>query len=536
MQRSITPVGLMLTSVSAIIGSGWLFSAYYSAKLAGPAAIFSWILGGLAVILVACVFAELCATLPITGSSTRIPRFTHGTIASFLFSWIIWLSYAAFAPTETQAVIQYLRFYYPSIASPTGALTSNGYILATVLMFAINAINFYSVRWLIRVNSFLTVLKLIIPTFMALVLLVVYFTATKEVTAVTTNLITDSFMPFGTKGIFYALAVGGIVFSFNGFKQAAEMAGEAKNPSFALPFAIVGSVVVCLVIFLLLQTALLSAIIPENIKNGWGNLDLPGGTSPFVALFYQRDVRWVMPVLYFGAIVAPLAAGLMYVGSAARSLYGISKGKQLPSFLQIMNTHGNPVYAMLLNFCIGMLMFAPLPGWDKMVAFLTSLITVTYSIGPINLLALREQLPDHARPFRLPFVKIWALISFYICNLLTYWTGWETVSKMGLAMGVGLAILLAYKFFSKEARDLKLDWYPATWLWPYFIGLTALSYLSSFGGGIGVIPFGWDFAVMAVFSFVVMQLAMKFKLPSAVTQKYVAEALEVKPVVVAAET
>jgi amino acid transporter len=86
--RSITPIGLLLASVSAIVGSGWLFSAYYSAKLAGPAAIFSWILGGVAVICVAFVFAELCAMLPITGSSTRIPRFTHGTLVSFLFAWM----------------------------------------------------------------------------------------------------------------------------------------------------------------------------------------------------------------------------------------------------------------------------------------------------------------------------------------------------------------------------------------------------------------------------------------------------------------
>jgi amino acid transporter len=134
MQRSIKPLGLLFTSVSAIIGSGWLFSSYYSAQLAGPAAILSWIIGGSAVVCVAFVFAELCALLPISGSSTRIPLFTHGTLVSFLFSWIIWLSYVALTPTEVQAMLQYASFYFPNLISASGGLSTKGYMAATFLM------------------------------------------------------------------------------------------------------------------------------------------------------------------------------------------------------------------------------------------------------------------------------------------------------------------------------------------------------------------------------------------------------------------
>lgn len=538
-KRSITPIGLLLTSISAIIGSGWLFSAFYSAKLAGPAALISWIIGAAAAICIAFVFAELCAMLPITGSSTRIPRFTHGNLVSFLFSWIIWLSYISFAPTETQAVIQYLRFYFPSITYHSGALTSNGYICASVIMVVINIINFYSVRWLIRVNSFLTILKIIVPTTISLLLITVYLAHHDATTLATHAAIainaantgasvganSSNFMPFGLKGVFYALVVGGIVFSFNGFKQAAEMAGEAENPGFALPFAIVGSVVVCLFVFLLLQTSFLSGLKPENLIHGWKQLSLVGGTSPFVSLLYQNNMLWAVPILYFGAIVAPLAAALMYIGSAARSLYGISKSGQLPFFLQTRNAHGNPVYAIGLNFVLGMLMFAPLPGWDQMVAFLTSLLAITYSIGPISLLALRHQLPQQHRPFRLPFVKIWATVAFYISTLLVYWNGWLIISKMGVALASGIIALVAYRLFSKNARKLNLDWHAATWLWPYLIGLTGLSYLGSFGGGRGIMPFGWDCLVIAIFSLVIMMLAMKFKLPSIKTEEHVAKAI-----------
>lgn len=84
-KRSISPFALLLTSVSAILGSGWLFVSYYTAELAGPSAILSWLIGGFTAVIIAFVFAELCAMLPITGSSTRIPYYTHGTLISFLF-------------------------------------------------------------------------------------------------------------------------------------------------------------------------------------------------------------------------------------------------------------------------------------------------------------------------------------------------------------------------------------------------------------------------------------------------------------------
>lgn len=514
--RSITPIGLLLTSVSAIIGSGWLFSAYYSAKLAGPAAIISWVLGGAAVVCVAFVFAELCAMLPITGSSTRIPRFTHGTLVSFLFAWIIWLSYVSLAPTEVQAVIQYLRFYFVGLTEASGALTHKGYFVATLLMLGISTINVYSIRWLVRFNSLLTIVKLIVPIFLALLLIILYFSPHQVA-----HPDGSAFMPLGIHGVVSALAVGGIIFAFNGFKQAAEMAGEAKNPGFALPFAIIGSVTLCLIVFLLLQTSFLSALQPENLQKGWEYLTLPGDTSPFASLFYEHHLYWILPFLYFGAVIAPLAAGLMYIGSSARSLYGISKNNQLPAMLQITNVYGNPARAIAVNFVIGMLMFAPLPGWDKMVGFLTSLLAITYGIGPINLLALRYQYPHLHRPFRLPWAPLWTTTAFYICNLLAYWSGWVIISKLSIALGLGIAVLISHRMTSKEARKISLHWREAIWLWPYFIGLTFISYLGNFGDGKAIIPFGWDFAIIAIFSILIMWLAVKLRLPSEETQKHI---------------
>ena len=83
-KRSISSISLLFASISAILGSGWLFAAYYTAQLAGPGAFLAWILGGVAVIIIAYTYAEISAMIPVTGSTARIPRYTHGTIVSFV--------------------------------------------------------------------------------------------------------------------------------------------------------------------------------------------------------------------------------------------------------------------------------------------------------------------------------------------------------------------------------------------------------------------------------------------------------------------
>lgn len=514
-KRSISPFALLLTSVSAILGSGWLFATYYTSELAGPSAIFAWLIGGIATIIIAFVFAELCTMLPITGASIRIPHYTHGTLVSFLFSWIIWLFYASLASTEVQAVLQYLNYFFPSLIHNDGGLTTLGYFLASVLMIAISAINISSLRWLLRFNNSLTILKISIPTVVAVVILTLCFSPSRLIHPAHT-----SFMPYGMHGIFSAVTTGGIVFAFSGFKQACEMAGEAKNPTRALPLAIIGSVIICLIIYLLLQSAFLSSLLPINLIHGWAHLDLQGGRSPITAIVHQRHLDILLPLLYLGAIIGPLAAALMYTGSGGRALYSMSKNNHIPLLFQRLTTQGNPSIAIFTNFVLGMCLFAPLPGWNRMIAFLTSLMALTYGVAPICLLALRQQLPQRLRPFRLPAVTLWTAGAFYICTLLTYWSGWMIISKLGFTLFIGLTILVIHRYFIQPDKRFSFHWRASIWIWPYFLGMTLISYLGNFGGGKEIIPFGWDFIVIGVFCIFTLWLAMKFKLPAELTQRF----------------
>lgn len=513
MQRSISTFGLLLTSVSAIIGSGWLFSAYYTTTIAGPAAILSWVIGGTFVTIVAFVFAEICGMLPVSGSSTRIPQYTHGMTVSFMFAWMIWLSYLALMATEVQAVIQYASFYFPNLTHSNGGLTGPGYLTALVLMFLVSLINTYSIRWLIRCNNFLTLLKVLIPIILVVIILVHFFSPQHVIHPGDTQ-----FMPTGMAGVFGAISTGGIIFAFNGFKQAAEMAGEAKNPGRSVPFAIVGSVVFCLVLFLLIQFSFLSSLDAHNLLNGTANLILSNNNSPLASIIQQDHYSTMLPLLYVGAIIAPLAAGLMYCSSASRSLFGMSKNGYLPSFFQKVSAHGNPIYATVINFFAGMCLFAPLPGWNEMVAFLTSLLAITYAVGPICMLALRAQVPNQKRPLRLPCGKLWAFLAFYICTLLAYWSGWEVLNKMIFAILFGVVFLGIYRIFATHKIHLHVK--ESLWVWPYFIGIVLFSYLGNYGGK-NVLSLSETFIGIALFCLVIMWIAQRFKLSNGETQKYI---------------
>ncbi len=513
MKRSISTFGLLLTSVSAIIGSGWLFSAYYTASIAGPGATLSWVIGGVFVIIVAFVFAEICGMLPVSGSSTRIPQYTHGMTVSFMFAWMIWLSYLALMATEVQSVIQYTSFYFPNLTHANGGLTPSGYMIAIILMFLVSFINTYSIYWLIRCNSSLTLFKLLIPIILVGIILAHYFSVPAVI-----HPNGSAFLPTGMAGVFGAISSGGIIFAFNGFKQAAEMAGEAKNPGKSVPIAILGSVCICLVLFLLIQFSFLSSLNSSNLLGGWSNIQLGHNNSPLASILEQDGFHDLLPLLYIGAIIAPLAAGLMYCSSASRSLYGMSKNGYLPSFFQKMTPQGNPLNATIINFFAALCLFAPLPGWNTMVAFLTSLLAITYAVGPICLLTLRSQAPNQPRPLRLPFARLWTFIAFYICTLLAYWSGWDVLSKMIFAIAFGVILLFIYRFATQHKVAMHLR--ESIWIWPYFLGIVCFSYLGDYGGQ-GLLNSEQTLVGVALFCLVIMWLANRFKLPNEETQNYI---------------
>src|SRR3954465_12872051 len=175
LRRDIGVVGLLFTSVGSVIGAGWLFGALSASKIAGPAALLSWVIGGGAMILLALVHAELGAMYPVAGGSARFPHYAFGSLAGFAGGWFAFLGAVTTAPIEVEAALQYSTNYVhglTKLSHGTPVLTTTGYPAAGALMLLFSVINVLGVKWLSETNKAAVWWKIAIPVGTVIVLLV----------------------------------------------------------------------------------------------------------------------------------------------------------------------------------------------------------------------------------------------------------------------------------------------------------------------------------------------------------------------------
>ncbi|PIQ42372.1 MAG: amino acid permease [Gammaproteobacteria bacterium CG11_big_fil_rev_8_21_14_0_20_46_22] len=501
LQRSISSFGLLCASVGCMVGSGWLFGAYYAAQITGPAAILSWLLGGGLIIFIALTFSELSSMLPLAGGIARYSHFTHGPMVSFCMSWLAWLSCVAVAPTEVQAILQYGSTYAPGLMHKVGGLpvlTLTGYVVATLLMLVISWCNMMGVKLLTRLNSFMTLWKLLIPIVTIIIIAHVKFS--------THNFVSHHFAPHGLHGILWALPTAGIVFSFLGFREATSLAGEAKLPGKGIPLAVIGSVLICTLLYVLVQVVFIGAV-PASalVHGGWSHLSFSGDMGPFAGIATSLGLGFLVLLIYVDAQVSPFGTAFIYTATTSRLNYAMSVNRYTPQAMLKLNKKGVPALAIMINFIVGMMLFLPLPTWQALVGFQSTAIVLAYGVGPIALLVLRRDAPNLERPFKLPASRVFCAITFTVCNLIAYWTGWETIWRLMLSIAFGLVFFVIYRAYMRQ--KCFSAWRSTWWLLPYFGGLTLISYLGNFGGGLGVLSFGWDFLVIALFSVGTLWLA-----------------------------
>ncbi len=505
-QRTISPIGLLLVGIGSIIGSGWLFGPLYAAQIAGPAAVLSWVIGGLLMIVIALTFAELGSAFPVAGGMIQFAQYSHGPLVSFMIGWMVWISSVAVAPVETLGIVQYLANYIPGLiktVQQTHVLTSTGMIAAAIIMFFMCFLNFYGAQFFSRSNSIITAIKLIVPLLTIGILMSLSFNG---------NNFHDSsnggFAPFGWHGIVAALPLGGVIYSFIGSNTVLQLAGETKNPQRSIPLALIGSMVFCIILYALLQIAFVGAVSPTAFAEGWNKLHYAGDTGPFTGLIAALGLSWFIIVIYAGAMISPFGTGFIFTASTARIGYGLSQIGFMPKALEKLTSHGIPLRAIMLNYVVGLVLFLPFPVWQKLVGFIVSCFILSYIIGPIALVGLRKTQPKTHRPFLLPYATFISLLAFYICNLLIFWTGWNTVSKMMIALSIGIIFFAIHCI--REKNDLwRNEWRSAWWLLPYFGILSLISYLGTFGGGTGVISFGVDFFVVGLLTAVIFYFVLK---------------------------
>jgi len=547
LHREVGFVGLLFASVGSIIGSGWLFGALGASSVAGPAALISWVLGGGGMLLLALVHAELGGMYPVAGGSARFPHYAFGSLIGFAGGWFAFLGAVTTAPIEVEAAIQYASNYISGLTTTSGGtavLTTTGYLVAAGLMLLFSIINVMGVKWLSETNKIAVWWKIAIPviTIFALVLTAFHphnFTSEG-----------GGFMPFGWKGVFLAVASGGVIFSYLGFEQAIQLGGESQNPRRNIPLAVIGSMIIGILLYIALQVAFIAALSSGNLSKGWDAVAFGGKGAvfgPFAGLATVLGLSWLATLLYIDAIISPGGTGLLYVGTSARLSFGMGRNRYIPKGFAQLSTRGVPVLAIAFSFLLGMIVFLPFPGWQQLVGFISSATVLAYGTAPLAMGALRKQEPDRDRPFKLPFGGLLATVAFIVANEVLLFSGWAVVWKLLVAIILGFILLTVSSATSAPENRPSLDWMSGVWLWPYLLGMAVISYLSSFDtstpskvpiislkGPVNDLHFGWDVLAVAIWSVFIYLLAMHVRLPAQRTHEYVgdltAEAEEEKAV------
>ena len=161
----------------------------------------------------------------------------------------------------------------------------------------------------------------------------------------------------------------------------------------------------------------------------------------------------------------------------------------------------------------------PFPAWQLMVGYISSMTVLTYGLGPIVLLVLRRNQPKIKRPFRLWGAEILAPLAFICSNWIIYWTGFNTNSFLFGLVAAGFALYALFYYYVAKKPHKDFGWRYIAWLLPWFGGMWALSALSDIGGGFGVLGFWPGVALVAVWSLIVIALALRSALPAVETAK-----------------
>lgn len=503
-RRDMGPWALMFTGLGSIIGSGWLFGAWRAAGLAGPGAIWAWVLGAAVITTIAITYAELGAMFPESGGMVRYSHYSHGSLVGFIAAWANWIAIVSVIPVEAEASVQYMASWpwdwahalYGQVAGGHSELSHVGLLIAAALVVVYFLVNFWSVKLFAHSNMAITIVKLVIPALTGLSLLASGFHPANLQIGVDGGSHSLDF-----PAILTAVATAGIVFSFNGFQSPVNLAGEARNPGRSLPFAILGSIVIATIVYVLLQVAYLGAVPTEMLAaHGWHGIDF---RSPFAELAILLNLNWLAVLLYADAFVSPSGTGITYTATTARMIYGMERNGTLPRVLgHIHPRFGIPRPAMWLNLGVSFVFLFFFRGWGTLAAVISVATIISYLTGPVSVMTLRRTAPGRHRPFRVPMLSVLAGLGFVFATELLYWARWPLTGGIILLM---IAALPIYFYYQSQAgwQDFRRQLKGAGWLIAYLPCIALVSWAGSAKfGGHDYIRYGWDLGVVALLGLV----------------------------------
>ena len=431
LEKTMGPVTLTALGVGAIIGTGIFVVIGQGAGLAGPGVILAFVLAGVTCAFSALSYAELASAVPVSGSAYTFSYATLGELVAFIIGWDLILEYgvsvAAVAVGWGGNINEFLKaafgFALPVAISKSPEEGGLFNIPAVVVVLGITALLTLGTRESARINAIMVGVKIVILLFF----IVVAFTAFSG----------GHFTPFAPKGIpGIAAAASTIFFAYIGFDAVTTASEETKKPARDLPIAIIGSLLISTVLYVLVSFAAVGIASTKTLAAS----DAPLST----ALREGAGIPWAGAVLSLGALIAITSVVLVIMYGQTRIFFAMCRDGLLPRRLaKVSPRFGTPARITIgFGILIAILAaFVPL----SVIVELTNIGTLfAFVLVNIGVIVLRRTNPGLERPFRVPFVPVFPIIGILLCGYLIVQLPIETKLRFVIWLVIGLIIYFAY--------------------------------------------------------------------------------------------
>ncbi|MCX8514116.1 MAG: hypothetical protein RL017_700 [Pseudomonadota bacterium] len=480
-------------STTCIIGSGWLFSSYLGAKIAGAGVYFSWLLTLIFFLLMALVIGEIALIYPVRGIISRMGAIAYNRYFGVIFSFAIWLELIGSIPGEAQASVQYLTGISPhwaNILMVQDNLTPVGLFLTFVFLILFWAANMFGIKLFAKINNSISIIKVLFPSLIAILIISMSFHSANF------TAFHGSLVPYGFNSIILAMTSTGMIYSFNGFQVCASFASEVKNPRRNLILGMIISIVFCFLVYILLQTSFIGAMDTKTIaNNGWHTLIF---TSPFAQITTMLGLNVITIILYVDACISPSGTAISFVGGGSRVLFSMASEKQMPRIFAILDTKFNyEKRATIFNFMIAVIFLFLFHGWAVLINFITALIILMYMICPLSLMAIRVGQENSATTgYRLPMAWFICAFLFIAQSMFFAFIGLNDMIGLAAAMTILMIIFLMINIPQEKENkiadilQISLPFVVYLWLLTLLIFLGPTNY-----GGIDAINYQWFYSI-----------------------------------------
>ena len=458
LKRVLGPVDLTLLGIGAIIGTGiFVLTGQAAAMHAGPAVVLSMVVAGVASTLAALCYAEFASSVPVAGSAYTYGYATLGELVAWIIGWDLILEYALGAATVAVGwsgyVVSFLldigiRFPPLLSAAPGTAVVMADGSAATALInlpailisFAATALLVLGIRESASVNGVIVTIKV------AVVILIIglggMFVASENWSPfIPAN--SGEFGEFGWSGVMRGAGV--IFFAYIGFDAVSTAAQEAKNPQRDMPRGIIGSLVICTILYVLVSGVMVGLVPYQQL-----GVPAPMALAVDAARVKAAGSAWqplldLMPyVVKLGAILGLSSTIIVQMMAQPRIFFSMGNDGLLPAWAATIHPRFRTphITTMITGGIVAVASgFTSIGVLGELVSIGTLFAFVIVSIGVI---VLRKTRPDLDRPFRTPWVPALPIASAAVSLALMAALPGATWERLILWMALGLALYFAY--------------------------------------------------------------------------------------------